>query len=65
MNTGCPEVRPNCRMMCKYGWKKDDAGCDVCDCFDPCKVHMLIQEYKKQQLTNEGVPNLSVLLASA
>ena len=31
-----------CRMKCQYGFKKNDRGCELCDCHDPCEVSFKI-----------------------
>jgi len=28
-----------CQLNCKYGMKKDDKGCELCGCHDPCDGH--------------------------
>ncbi|KAK2181081.1 hypothetical protein NP493_413g02087 [Ridgeia piscesae] len=33
------ECKPNgCRIFCPFGRAKDDDGCDICQCINPCKV---------------------------
>ena len=29
---------PRCRMLCPFGWQKDENGCDICRCLQPCQV---------------------------
>ncbi|KAI0222387.1 Papilin [Lamellibrachia satsuma] len=31
----CEPVR--CRMFCPFGWAKDESGCEICQCVNPCK----------------------------
>ena len=27
-----------CKMMCPFGWAKDNNGCEICQCVNPCEV---------------------------
>ncbi|KAI0222388.1 Papilin [Lamellibrachia satsuma] len=31
----CEPVR--CRMFCPFGWAKDENGCEICECVNPCE----------------------------
>jgi hypothetical protein len=30
-----------CMMFCEHGFVKDDNGCDMCKCYEPCEVIIL------------------------
>ena len=32
----CPQLM--CTEICKYSYKRDENGCQTCDCEEPCKV---------------------------
>ena len=30
-----------CKMMCPFGWAKDENGCEICQCVNPCEVKQI------------------------
>ena len=32
---------PACARVCPFGLAEDDNGCEICECFNPCKVRWL------------------------
>jgi len=31
-----------CDLHCDYGFMKDKDGCEICKCYEPCKVSLLL-----------------------
>ena len=33
----CPSMS-SCAILCPFGFRKDENGCEKCDCHKPCQV---------------------------
>ncbi|UJR30963.1 hypothetical protein I4U23_018475 [Adineta vaga] len=46
VDQGCGSNMIRCNIQCRFGFERDENGCEICRCFEPCQRHQCPSGYE-------------------